>query len=151
VVMCYQSLPPKIHAIWKNPELKLVLAQVETPRFKSWLDWKSFPLRIKHQEVGGMTYAEVLLYVFYRSRFNPEKMKHKPPRMVFSCSKDHHFGREVDSHQSICALKPEVVWLAEVIYHRNGLYPEALVMPPNSCCDLAMLRIAGANVECIRD
>jgi hypothetical protein len=101
VIMCSQWLPPKTHAIWMNPELKLLLAQVASPRFKSWLEWKSFPLHIKHQEVGGMTNVEVLLYVFSRSRFTPEKVKHQPPIMVSSYCKDHYFGREVDSQQSI--------------------------------------------------
>jgi hypothetical protein len=85
VMICSQWLPPKTHAIWKNSELKHVLAQVASPRFKSWLDWKSFLLRIKHQELGGMTDAEVPLHVFSSIRFTPKKVKHHPPRMVSPC------------------------------------------------------------------
>jgi hypothetical protein len=50
--------------------------------------------------------------------------------MVSSCCKDHHFGREVDSHQSLLSLKLEVVRLLEGIYRGNGLDPTALVNPP---------------------
>jgi hypothetical protein len=43
VLMHSQWIPPKTHAIWKRPELKLVLAQVAIHRCKSCLGWKSFP------------------------------------------------------------------------------------------------------------
>jgi hypothetical protein len=97
VMMCSQWIPTKSHAIWKSPELKLVLAQVSSPRFKSLVGCKAFPLGIKHHKVSGMTDAEVLLHVFSRIRLILEKVKHQPPRIVSSCCKDHHFGREVDS------------------------------------------------------
>jgi hypothetical protein len=129
VLMCSQWIPPKTQAVWKSPELKLVLAQVASPMFKSWLGFKYFPLRINHQEVGGMTDAEVLLRDFSKIRFTLKKVKHQPPRMVSSYCKDHHFGREVDSQQSLRALKPEVVRLSEGIYHGDGVYPAALVKP----------------------
>jgi hypothetical protein len=35
VMMCSQWIPSKSHAIWKTLELKLVLAQVTSPRFKT--------------------------------------------------------------------------------------------------------------------
>jgi hypothetical protein len=130
VMMCSQWLPPKTHAIWMNPEFKLVLSQVANPILKSLTDWKSFPLCIRHQEMGGITVTEVLLHVLSRGRFTPESVKHHSPRMVSSCCKDYNFGREVDSQQSRRALKPDVVRVAEGIYHESGIYPLALKEPP---------------------
>jgi hypothetical protein len=67
-MMCSQWLPSKMHVIWTSPVLKLVLAQSANPRFKSWMEWKYFPLWNKHQEVDGMTDVEVVSPVFFRGR-----------------------------------------------------------------------------------
>jgi hypothetical protein len=59
-----QWLPPKSHDIWHDHGLEFVFSSVKSPRCNIYLDLKSTPFGVNHDEVYGSSIMERVFYMF---------------------------------------------------------------------------------------